>query len=934
MIDTDLLDVINSGDAWVFVGSGVSADSRLPTWAGLVDLTIAKLPHTEQQNVERDTLFLQGRSNGDFAFCFWRMGVLVGQEVVVNLVKQIFRDTKVEPGDLTRLLADWPAAGYVTTNYDNLLETALETDKSLGWISVGNQPAEVRKVSGDVRNIVWHIHGSAFLPDDKSKLVISSEDYDDYYLEHSVLQQQLKSFLTQRRLVFVGFGLRDPEIMRLLKIAGRYTVPERPIFAFLGSTDSSGDLDEIQELRDRYNIELIVYRIIDGAHGDLVSLINDYNSMVVRRSVSYGNYRQNVPSYDADTTGLLIYNTLVLQNESPLQDEALRPLLSARILSVAKYRECVTLNDLLADVGRISVGVSGERQTGDNSASQEIESVIDELERKNLITTTAEGEETLIRLTPEGDSFVDARSGVAERIRSQFLASLESRAGELTSGNTEASKEVATTASLFFEDCIEKRSLGVAKVLNAPDAMAREFQVVALLQALPDFFGLLSEQESAKALVKLVQGVLSSPSHAEATHCGLLLQARLGVHLLGVDQNTLKSRVQALRDMVFVLDSTSLIPLLAVSGTGHRAAVELMNRIKRIGAKAITTRNLVIEVREHAAYATRVVSESGGAMSAGVLNQLIGKEGERTNVFLSGFADECARGSATGSNFGLYMRQGCGFTTNPASVDDCSRLIESYDVPGVPLAALPGFVEEEYAEVDELRVQIEHRRRQSNSFRHDRQVLAEAEVVVLVQKLRDQQYTIDGRVFEGAFFVSNSRFIDRLTLVGLPVTMRQNVLFQWLGTVLPFEESELPILMDGLLWELSERGIDFVDRRKLRTAFSSTISAAKEEYPAILEQHKILIATEWGVDPYQAFQEPVDDLNISTLVPRHVQQTIDRQQRELERVKERVSRVQAREELSQSERTQLERLKSEKAVRVQKNRRKKRGRELRNKTKR
>ena len=192
---------------------------------------------------------------------------------------------------------------------------------------------------------------------------------------------------------------------------------------------------------------------------------------------------------------------------------------------------------------------------------------------------------------------------------------------------------------------------------------------------------------------------------------------------------------------------------------------------------------------------------------------------------------------------------------------------------------------------------------------------------------------IDGRVFEGVFFVSNSRFIDRLNSVGLPITMRQNVLFQWLGTVLPFEESELPVLMDGLLWELSERGIDFVDRRKLRTAFSGTISAAKEEYPAILEQHKILIATEWGVDPYQAFQEPVDDLNISTLVPRHAQQTIDRQQRELERVKASVSRVQARQELSQSERTQFERLKSQKAARVQKNRRKRRGRQSRNKGK-
>ena len=934
MIDTDLLDVINDGHAWVFVGSGVSVDAGLPTWAGLVDLAIARLPHTDQQNVERDTLFLKGKSNGDFAACFQRMRAIVGQDIVINLVKQIFLDENVEPGDLTRLLADWPAAGYVTTNYDNLLESALTTNNSLGWISVGNQPTEVRKVSGDVRNIVWHIHGSVFLPDDKSKLVISSEDYDDYYLEHSPLQQQLKSFLTQRRLVFVGFGLRDPEIMRLLKIAGQYTVPERPIFAFLGSTDSSVDFDEIRELRDRYNIEVIVYRIIDGAHGDLGNLINDYSSMVVRRSVSYGNHRQNVPSYDADTTGLLIYNTLVLQNGTPFQEGSLWPLLTARILSVAKYRDRVTLSDLIVDVGRISAGMSGEVQTDGTYASQEIASVIDELERKSLITTITKGQETLVQLTAEGDSFVEERAGVAERIRSQFLASLESRAGGLTLGNTHASKEIATAASLFFEDCIEKRSLGVAKVLNAPDFMAREFQVIALLQALPDFFGLLSEPESARTLVKLVQGILSSPSEAEAKYCGLLLQARLGVHLLGVDPNTLQSRVQALREMAFVLDSTSLIPLLAVSGTGHKAAVELLNRIKQIGAKAITTRNLVIEVREHAAYATRVVNESGGAISAGVLNQLMGKEGERTNVFLSGFADECATGSAPGSNFGLYMRQDCGFATNPASIDDCSRLIGSYDIPGLQLAAVPGFVEEDYAQVEELRVQIEQRRRQSNSFRHDRQVLAEAEVVVLVQKLRDQQYMIDGRVFEGVFFISNSRFIDRLNSVGLPITMRQNVLFQWLGTVLPFEESELPVLMDGLLWELSERGIDFVDRRKLRTAFSSTISAAKEEYPAILEQHKILIATEWGVDPYQAFQEPVDDLNISTLVPRHAQQTIDRQQRELERVKASASRVQARQELSQSERTQFERLKSQRDARLQRNRRKRRGRESGNKRKR
>ena len=268
----------------------------------------------------------------------------------------------------------------------------------------------------------------------------------------------------------------------------------------------------------------------------------------------------------------------------------------------------------------------------------------------------------------------------------------------------------------------------------------------------------------------------------------------------------------------------------------------------------------------------------------------------------------------------VYMQQRCGFKSTRATIDDCEQLIQNYGVRLIQLPEVLGFVQEDYADIEALRTQIEDRRRQSNSFRHDRQVAAEAEVVILVQKLQNKQYTINGGTSNGVFFVSNSRFIDRLYSVGLPVTMRQDVLFQLLGTVMPFKESELAILMDGLLWELSERGVQFVDRKKLMTVFSSTISAAKEEYPKIVEQHRILIATEWGEDPEHAFQEPIDDLEILALMPRHALQTIDRQKRELKRVTASSAIRQANQELSQSERSQLERLKSEKANRVNKGR--------------
>ena len=587
-----------------------------------------------------------------------------------------------------------------------------------------------------------------------------------------------------------------------------------------------------------------------------------------------------------------------------------------------------TLEDLCADVGRIAIPLSGEIDS-----AQEIEAVLAELQNSNFLTVSIEGHERVIRLTANGHSFVSKRAGVADRIREQFKASLASRANDYVVDNQSTAQEVTSAAASFFEDCIEKRSLGVAMALNAPDARAQEFQVVALLQALPSFFDRLPDPDAARALVKLVQGVLSDPSEAEAKHCGLLLQARLGVHLLGVDKNTLKSRMQALKDVAFVLDSTSLIPLLAVSGTGHRAAVELITRLRRVGATVLTTRNLVEEVREHAAYATRLVKDAGGPLAAGVLNNLMGKEGQSTNVFLSGFAEECAQGSISGNGFELYMRQRCGFSTNPASIDDCTHLIQLHDVLEANLPDVSGFVQEDHAEIEELKPQIEDRRRQSHNYRHDRQVLAEAEVVVLVQKLRDKQYRFNEKTFGGVFFVSNSRFIDQLSSGGLPVTMRQNVLLQWLGTVAPFDEPELGVLMDGLLWELSERGFDFVNRKKLSTAFRSTISAAKEEYSGLVEQHKILIANELGVDPEDAFQESLDELDVSSANLRHALQMIDRQQRELERVKTSIVKGQASQELSQSERIQLERLKSEKAMRVKKNRRKAKTSKVRGKKK-
>ena len=65
MIDTEWFDVINSRDAWVFIGSGISVDAKLPCGANFEDVAVLDLLPVDQQEVEGDTLFQNERVRWD-----------------------------------------------------------------------------------------------------------------------------------------------------------------------------------------------------------------------------------------------------------------------------------------------------------------------------------------------------------------------------------------------------------------------------------------------------------------------------------------------------------------------------------------------------------------------------------------------------------------------------------------------------------------------------------------------------------------------------------------------------------------------------------------------------------------------------------------------------------------------------------------------------
>jgi hypothetical protein len=358
-------------------------------------------------------------------------------------------------------------------------------------------------------------------------------------------------------------------------------------------------------------------------------------------------------------------------------------------------------------------------------------------------------------------------------------------------------RRIAKAAETFFADCIEKRALGISMTLHSPTTQHKQFHMVALLQHLPEVMAQLSQQE-ALALVEIVQGFLAQPAEAESKYVGAALQARFSITLLGYDPNLVQTRVRQLSKTVFLIDASMLIHLLARSSVGHSAARSILNRLNTLETPLATTDHLITEVAEHARWARDYVVTRPGPTPE-LLIAATGRAGLHENVFLDGFLHEVNdRGKPF--DFDLYLDSICDDCKGRSATNEVFECqIEKMGIKCRHLNEWPGFTRDLYAERDEIAAKIADLRRGRRTYRHDRQVQAEAEALIIVEKIRDHIFKIDDVEPEDAYFISNTRAIDQVTEKSLPITMRPSSVLQWLSTLTPTDTTELSGLVNALL---------------------------------------------------------------------------------------------------------------------------------------
>jgi hypothetical protein len=226
----ELLDGFREGRVQLFVGAGASVAAGLPSWADLMKSMCAAL-RAEDRSVAGGELerFLE---TGDFLDVAEVYLSTVGEFQYFRFLRQQFRrEVKLAP--IHSVLSSLPLRTIYTTNYDKLLEAAFRAKNVLDP-SVVVYPQQLGYIAEDELRII-KLHGDI---DHPPTIVLTRSDYNRYADRHRDFVRQLESSINERSMLFVGFGLQDPNFRRIYTDARTlYDSTKRRAFAIMIGTN-------------------------------------------------------------------------------------------------------------------------------------------------------------------------------------------------------------------------------------------------------------------------------------------------------------------------------------------------------------------------------------------------------------------------------------------------------------------------------------------------------------------------------------------------------------------------------------------------------------------------------------------------------------------------------------------------------------------------
>ncbi|WP_107860707.1 SIR2 family protein [Neisseria weaveri] len=214
----ELVNELSANNLAIFAGAGLSVAAGFVDWKSLLkDLA-------DELNLDIDK-----EENDLVSLAQYYVNEKRGNRSKINdvIINQFSRSAVLTENH--KILARLPIDTYWTTNYDPMLETALEDAGKVVDVKHCSEQLPIAIHKRDA--VVYKMHGDASQP---SQAVLIKDDYEKYSLTRNDFFTTLRGDLLTKRFLFLGFSFADPNIDYILgRIRSSYSENQKEHFCIL-----------------------------------------------------------------------------------------------------------------------------------------------------------------------------------------------------------------------------------------------------------------------------------------------------------------------------------------------------------------------------------------------------------------------------------------------------------------------------------------------------------------------------------------------------------------------------------------------------------------------------------------------------------------------------------------------------------------------------
>ena len=281
----------------IFAGAGLSAPAGYVNWKELLRPLSMELSLDIDKETDLVSLaqYYVNENNGH-------------SRLIERLIDEI--GIAKEPTVNHKLLAKLPISTYWTTNYDDLIEKALESEGKLADKKFTKNHLSQTKKGRSA--IVYKMHGDASVAD---QAIITKDQYESYPLHFAPFVTALSGDLVSKTFLFLGFSFTDPNLDYILsRIRIHFEKNQRQHFCIFRKVDRKDyDTDEdfkYHELKQTFVIKDLgrfsIKVVLIDAWKDLTAILEEITKKFRCKNVFLSGSAHDFGSWEQSSTELFL----------------------------------------------------------------------------------------------------------------------------------------------------------------------------------------------------------------------------------------------------------------------------------------------------------------------------------------------------------------------------------------------------------------------------------------------------------------------------------------------------------------------------------------------------------------------------------------------------------------------------------------------------